>query len=110
MAVTPAKTDKMEAGDFLGDSADPRVQQFRKHLEDTGLMETLTKMLMELYESNFKPENSFDYCRDFFSRIDGIDIKDVLAERDQLQERLRELNQQIEDIENPPPPPEPEEN
>lgn len=91
-----------EVGDFLGDSADPKVQKFRKHLEDTGLMETLTKMLMELYESNFKPENSWDFCRDFFSKIDGIDINDVKAENEQLQARIQELSQQIEAMQNPP--------
>ena len=87
-----------EPGEFLADARDERAQEFRKYLESSGLMETLTKMLAELYESNARPNGdaSIAYCRDYFSKIDGVDINVVRAENEHLQERLNDLNNEIE--------------
>lgn len=88
----------MESGEFLGDSKDPRAEEFKKHLTDTGLMDVLTKVLAQLYDSAEKPTESEVYCRDFFSRMEGVDMAAVLAENEQLKAKIEELTKTAEEL------------
>jgi hypothetical protein len=54
---------------------------------------------MELYEKSAKPEDPVEFCRDFFSRGNGVDVKEILAENESLRERILTLQGQLEELE-----------
>jgi hypothetical protein len=100
----------MNLGDFEERLADPRYAEFRKYLDEQGLMAELVKILVQLYETNERPSDSVGFCRDHFSKVGGIDINVVQAESAKITERIAELNEKIADLEKElseePPPPE----
>lgn len=94
----------MEAADqsgrnFLADTSDPRVQEYKKYLEEKGLMDLLTKLLAGLYETSDKPEDAEAYVRQFFSTLEGVDINVINQENKALAEKIAELNAKAEELE-----------
>lgn len=78
-----------------------KKENFRKYLIEKGMMELLTKMLVGLYETNERPtdpEASFEYCRNFFSKLEGVDINIVRSEIERNKEKLKELNTTFEEL------------
>ena len=78
-----------------------RRQEFRKYLEDTKLSDVLTKILTIFYDSTDRPTNEEEtiaFLRDYFSKIDGIDINAVRAENKQLEERLTMLKSKLAEL------------
>jgi cob(I)alamin adenosyltransferase len=88
-----------ETGEFEALAAQPRYGEFRQYLEEKQLMNELTKILVQLYETNEKPANPTAFCRDHFSRIDGVDIDVINAENQRLAARLEELKGKLEALE-----------
>jgi hypothetical protein len=89
----------MEIGEFEGNAANPRYAEFRRYLDDKQLMNELTKVLVQLYETSDKPTDSFGYCRDNFSKVGGVDITVVNEENGRLRIRLEELKSKLEVLE-----------
>jgi hypothetical protein len=89
----------MEIGEFEGNSANPRYAEFRRYLEEKQLMNELTKVLVQLYETSDKPTDSFGYCRDYFSKVGGVDINVVNEENGRLRTRLEELKAKLDVLE-----------
>jgi hypothetical protein len=89
----------MEVGEFEGELSDPKYAEFRQYLEDKQLMNELTKILMQLYETNDKPTDSFAFCRDYFSKVGGTDINVVNAENEKLAAKHAELLVKLEALE-----------
>ncbi|XP_038151954.1 C-Myc-binding protein [Cyprinodon tularosa] len=44
-------------------SSESRREQFRRYLEKSGVLDTLTSVLVALYEEQDKPENALDYIK-----------------------------------------------
>lgn len=98
--VTFSETSMEETGkNFLADTSDPRVQEYKKHLEAKGLMDLLTKLLAGLYESSDKPDDAEAYIRQFFSTLEGVDINVITQENKALAEKLAELNAKADELE-----------
>ena len=43
----------------------PRKEEFQKYLEKAGVIDQLTKLLVNLYENPNRPDNAMDYIKTF---------------------------------------------
>jgi hypothetical protein len=77
---------------------EPRSAVFRRYLSENGLFDSLTMLLVELYESTDRPSDPFSYCRDFFSKVEGRFIDDYKAENEKLLDKLAVLTAKAEEL------------
>jgi hypothetical protein len=84
-----------ETGEFEGILSDPQYAEFRKYLEEKQLMNELTKILVQLYETNDKPSDATAFCCEYFSHLGGFDINAVNEENERLTTKLEELKAKL---------------
>ncbi|KAL0049670.1 hypothetical protein WJX82_007224 [Trebouxia sp. C0006] len=68
-----------------------KKEAFRQYLEAAGVLDTITKILVSLYEEPERPKNALDY-------IKGLLGGPTLAEYDALKQEKEDLKQQLEDL------------
>nr|XP_033812078.1 C-Myc-binding protein [Geotrypetes seraphini] len=81
-------------------AADSKREQFRRYLEKAGVLDTLTKVLVALYEEPEKPNNALDFLKHHLG-ASGPETPDVeilrleLAELKQKYEVILEENREL---------------
>ena len=82
-----------------------KKEEFRKYLSDSGTIETLTKVLVQLYESPDKPTNSVEFIKRQLSMNGEIDVeklqKDYEAlkmEKERVEAKVEELQTELETL------------
>ncbi|XP_066255901.1 c-Myc-binding protein homolog [Euwallacea similis] len=68
-------------------------EEFRKYLEKNGVMDALTRVLVNLYEEAEKPEDALEYIRDKLAIIAGLETNK------HLQIKLGEAEGKVKDLE-----------
>ncbi|XP_044259768.1 c-Myc-binding protein homolog [Tribolium madens] len=83
-------------------------EEFRKYLEKNGVMDALTKVLVNLYEEPEKPEDALEYIRDRLAMQAGIEtFTQMKTKIEEYQARVDALTQELEELRismEPPPP------
>lgn len=51
-----------------------KKEEFQKYLDQSGVIEELTKMLVGLYEEPDKPNNAMEFLRKYFQRESEVDV------------------------------------
>ena len=74
-----------------------KEDDFRKYLEEKGLMKLLTEYLVYFYEEVDKPE-PVEYIRKRLSTMDGVDIEEVQKENEDLKKKIEEAKAKIEEL------------
>merc|ERR1719466_636231 len=74
-------------------SQDAKKDEFRKYLEKAGVLELLTKSLVQLYEEPEKPSDALSYLKNSVggSADDKVSIEKLKSENAELKVRLEEL-------------------
>ena len=70
---------------------DKRREAFKQYLENSGLMDHLSNIIVKMYEANEKPTDPLKEIRAYFSKLDGVDIDELRATNQKLRETLDEL-------------------
>ncbi|KAF7283792.1 c-Myc-binding protein homolog [Rhynchophorus ferrugineus] len=74
-------------------------EEFRKYLEKNGVMDALTKVLVNLYEEEKKPEDALEYIRDKLAVIAGIETYKQLQQKiAETEERVKDLEKQVQSV------------
>lgn len=77
----------------------PHKEEFQKYLEKAGVIDQLTKLLVNLYESPDRPDNALDYIRTFLgsslTNNDDNNSVDLQKKIEELEAQLKEKNAQI---------------
>ncbi|XP_033125683.1 c-Myc-binding protein-like [Anneissia japonica] len=73
--------------------ADSKREEFRKYLEKSGVLDTLTRVLVGLYEEPEKPTNALDFLKQHIGKT-GPDTADVEV----LRLEVTELRQKVEQL------------
>lgn len=73
---------------------------FREYLEKTGVMQELTKILVNMYEKPERPADPLEYIRDFLGVAPGTDIEGLRIENQELRTRNEELEATIDGLMN----------
>ncbi|THD24125.1 C-Myc-binding protein [Fasciola hepatica] len=71
---------------------DSKREEFRKYLEKAGVLDTLTKVLVGLYEEPSKPDNALEFIKKHL-QADGPDPVEFEAMRVELAEMRQKLEQ-----------------
>ncbi|KAK2953728.1 putative c-Myc-binding protein like protein [Blattamonas nauphoetae] len=79
-------------------SSDSKKEEFRKYLERSSVIDSLTKVLIALYEEPEKPPNAVEYVRRFLSSPAGINVDSMAAENEALKKRVEELELQVQQL------------
>ncbi|OCT94369.1 c-Myc-binding protein [Xenopus laevis] len=74
-------------------AADSKREQFRRYLEKAGVLDTITKVLVALYEEPEKPNNALDFLKQHMGAA-GPETADVEA----LRLEVAELKQKYEAV------------
>mmetsp|Transcript_36953 Transcript_36953/g.44701 ORF Transcript_36953/g.44701 Transcript_36953/m.44701 type:complete len:99 (+) Transcript_36953:135-431(+) len=89
-------------------ATDSKKEAFRKFLETAGVIDMLTKSLVQLYEEPEKPPNAIDYVRTAFgaptpAEFDALmeEKNNLAAEKEDMQKQIEELNAKIAELEAP---------
>ncbi|XP_068179694.1 c-Myc-binding protein-like [Antennarius striatus] len=69
-------------------ASDSKREQFRRYLEKAGVIDSLTSVLVALYEKQERPSNALEFVRE---RLDAVGLNSVQAEA--LQQEVIELRQ-----------------
>jgi len=81
-------------------AADSKREEFRKYLEKAGVIDALTKVLVNLYEEPEKPNNALDFL---FSNLgsDGpasADVEGLKSDIGDLRAKLASLTEENEEL------------
>mmetsp|Transcript_6901 Transcript_6901/g.12516 ORF Transcript_6901/g.12516 Transcript_6901/m.12516 type:complete len:85 (-) Transcript_6901:277-531(-) len=78
--------------------SETKKESFRKYLEASGVIDSLTKVLVGLYEEPEKPANAMDTIVKLLGAPSVDEYNALMAERDELQERLRQVEDELAQI------------
>ncbi|XP_029483362.1 c-Myc-binding protein-like isoform X1 [Oncorhynchus nerka] len=72
-------------------ASESKREQFRRYLEKAGVLDSLTSVLVALYEETEKPNNALDFLKQHLG-VAGQESADTEA----LQQELRDMRQRCE--------------
>jgi hypothetical protein len=84
-----------------------KAEAFRKYLDDGGVLDSLTRVLVALFEEPESPEDRLEYVKQFLGSPQGVDVESLQRENEELENQTRELREKLAALFNPPPEPEP---
>lgn len=71
-----------------------KKEEFRRYLEQAGVLDALTKVLVGLYEEPERPQNGVDYIKKYIGAPQNVDIEGLKRENQQLKAELEQLKKQ----------------
>merc|ERR1712066_857798 len=85
-ATTPGRSNLVDA----------KREEFRKYLEKEGILESLTKALVSLYEEPDKPNDALGYLKNNFAGHGALvtELKTVKIENAQLKQKVETLEKE----------------
>merc|ERR1712170_208459 len=96
------------SGPYKG--ADSKREEFRKYLEKSGVLDSLTKVLVGLYEEPEKPNNALDFLKQHLgaggpesadTEALKLEVTELKQENERLMEENNELKQKLAQYEPP---------
>ena len=76
----------------MNNTGESKKQEFQKYLEKSGVIDSLTKVFVGLYEIPEKPANAVDFIREYLGASVNTDV-------DELKEKINEQNKLLADKE-----------
>ncbi|GAA6087132.1 C-Myc-binding protein [Tachysurus ichikawai] len=85
-------------------ASESKREQFRRYLEKAGVLDSLTNVLVALYEETEKPSNALDFIKQRLTAGDPdssqaevlrVELEELQQKYDLLQEENRELRNQL---------------
>ncbi|KQK20534.1 hypothetical protein BRADI_1g55151v3 [Brachypodium distachyon] len=103
----PQISSQTSPGSALKMDRESKKESFRKYLESSGVLDTLTKVLVALYEENDKPSSAVEFVQQKLGGPSISDYEKLKAEKLDLQLKYNELlethketNRQLEELKN----------
>jgi hypothetical protein len=79
-------------------------EAFRKYLDDGGVLDSLTRVLVALYEEPESPEDALEYIKQFLGSPQGIDVESLQSENAELEQQVEVLRARLAELQEPPTP------
>lgn len=73
-------------------------EAFRKYLDDGGVLDSLTRVLVALYEEPENPEDPLEYIKQFLGSPNGIDVDSLQKENEELKEQVTQLEARVTEL------------
>ncbi|XP_035379480.1 C-Myc-binding protein [Electrophorus electricus] len=82
-------------------ASESKREQFRRYLEKAGVLDSLTNVLVALYEETEKPNNAMDFIKQHLgSGDDSTDIESLRVELSKLQHKYDQLLEENRELKN----------
>lgn len=78
-------------------SSEAKKEEFRKYLEKSHVIDTLTKVLVNLYEEPDKPDKPVDFIKKALGGPSASDYEALVSENAQLRAEIEALKKKIVD-------------
>ena len=73
-------------------------EAFRKYLDEGGVLDSLTRVLVALYDEPENPESPLEYIKQFLGSPNGIDVESLQKENDDMKEQIQVLENRIAEL------------
>lgn len=79
---------------------DPKREQFRRYLEKAGVIDSLTSVLVALYEHQERPSNALEFVKDHLGAagLGAADTEALQQEVTDLRQRCTRLEEENKDL------------
>ncbi|XP_072530145.1 C-Myc-binding protein [Salminus brasiliensis] len=83
-------------------AAESKREQFRRYLEKAGVLDSLTNVLVALYEETEKPNNALEFIRQHLGTAgpDSADVESLRLELTELQQKYDLLVEENRELRN----------
>lgn len=79
-------------------TTESKREEYRKYLEKSGVIDQLTRVLVELYEEPNKPENAIDFVKKYLGSPSDVDLDSLKVEHSKLRKTNEELHSKLKAI------------
>ena len=73
-------------------------EAFRKYLDNGGVLDALTRVLVSLYEEPENPEDALEYIKQFLGSPNGVDVESLQKENGELEEQVEALKSRVTEL------------
>lgn len=73
-------------------------EAFRKYLDDGGVLDSLTRVLVALYEEPENPQDPLEYIKQFLGSPQGIDVESLQKENETMKEQITQLESRLAEL------------
>ena len=73
-------------------------EAFRKYLDDGGVLDSLTRVLVALYEEPENPQDPLEYIKQFLGSPQGIDVESLQKENEDMKAQITELQGRVTEL------------
>lgn len=94
MSVSPDIHSAPNSKSQISPTVDSEREEFRKYLENSGILDVMTRILKDLYEKEEKPSDLLSSFIDTLRAV-NYDVRQISALQDEIRE-LREINTNLE--------------
>merc|ERR1712196_61513 len=74
------------------------LNQKKKSLEKSGILDQLTRVLVGLYEEPEKPNNAIDFVKKYLGSPTDIDVEKLKLEYERMRDENLRLQKQVEEL------------
>lgn len=79
-------------------TTESKREEYRKYLEKSGVIDQLTRVLVELYEEPNKPENAIDFVKKYLGSPSDVDLDSLKVEHSKLKKTNEELHMKLKAV------------
>ncbi len=76
-------------------TTESKREEYRKYLEKSGVIDQLTRVLVELYEENNKPDNAIDFIKKYLGSPSDVDVDSLKIQHTQLKDENDKLRTKL---------------
>lgn len=73
-------------------------EAFRRYLDEGGVLDSLTRVLVALYDEPENPESPLEYIKQFLGSPNGIDVESLQKENEEMKEQIQVLEGRIAEL------------
>ncbi|OHT17046.1 C-Myc-binding protein like protein [Tritrichomonas foetus] len=73
-------------------------EAFRKYLDNGGVLDSLTRVLVALYEEPENPEDALEYIKQFLGSPNGVDVESLQKENEELEQQVATLKERVTEL------------
>ena len=75
-----------------------KSDSFRNYLNDGAVLESLTRLIVTMYERQPFPENPTEFMKQFVGSAQGLDYESLKRENEQLKEDVERLEKRLQEL------------
>ena len=77
-----------------------KKEEFRRYLENSGVIDQLTRVLVGLYEEPEKPNDAVEFIKKYLGSPQDVDVDKLILEHEKLKHEYELLQRKCEELQN----------